>query len=93
MAVNLDAYTVTHSITNVQITKDLETSDPTMFACVRVPNRAMHVDDVRLNREVRVYMDPSDGSKLIKDDPTDIPVDEPIEETPEESTEESSETS
>ena len=70
MANNLDAYTVTHSITNVQIAKDLATSNPTMFACVRVPGREAHVDDVRLDKEVRVYMDPSDGSRLIKDDST-----------------------
>ena len=74
MAVNLDAYTITHSITNVQISKDLETSDPTMFACVRVPNREMHVDDVRLDREIRVFMDPSDGSKLDETDSTEVPL-------------------
>ena len=73
MAENLDVYTVTHSITNIQIAKDLETSDPTMFACVRVPNRDMHVDDSRLDKEVRVYMDPSDGSKLTKDVPAQEP--------------------
>ena len=70
MAENLDVYTVTHSITNVHIAKDLETSNPNMFACVRVPDRAMHVDDIRLDKEVRVYMDPSDGSKLRKDEST-----------------------
>ena len=70
MAENLDVYTVTHSITNVNIAKDLATSNANMFACVRVPVRAMHVDDVRLDKEVRVYFDPSDGSKLIKDDAT-----------------------
>ena len=81
MAVNLDAYTITHSITNVQISKDLETSDPTMFACVRVPNREMHVDDVRLDREIRVFMDPSDGSKLDKTDSTEVPTETPSEDT------------
>ena len=70
MAENLDVYTVTHSITNVNIAKDLAAANVNMFACVRVPDRAMHVDDVRLDKEVRVYLDPADGSKLIKDDAT-----------------------
>lgn len=54
---SLDKYTVTHVVTNAQVVGSLYGSDPNSYAVLMRPNGGPHAEDVRLNREIKMYLD------------------------------------